>query len=531
MNLLALTLLFAAAEGETAPRPLADLQFATGTLKGWETQGQGFYVTTADGRGPSLRCGVCSSDRGRGGATGILRVEFVVPGNAAEIRFQAYAVRAKAALTWQGNKNLNVVLADADARKIPKQVRTRKGWKVTKWILPRNRGEARDYRWDVSAHAGRTVQLVLGDADARPGCYLYCSGFRIVPRNKAERRGVSPPERKGRPSRTSGLTPRRSPPSEEVQAFTRDFVRLTRKHQLAPPLRYRSRHFTALSNANDRFTRTRLKNCELIYAMFFDHFRRQGFPLQTPRGKLLVAVFENQAGFWAYFEERLPVGITGMYDPRTNRFVLYDFATNQMFRDSKNRALAVGRGHGGRGQRYLDKVQRLWDEYRSGTNIGTTMHEVAHQLSFNAGLLNRRGDVPAWLAEGLACYCESSDASAWLGIGQPNPDRLGTLSRALARGSRLFRLQDLIASDQWLRGKVSSTDRITGYAQSWALFRMLMKKKPQAVRSYLKLIYDRCQPTFRLADFRKSFGTDLHQLQEHYNKYLAQIVQDFEGRR
>jgi len=50
---------------------------------------------------------------------------------------------------------------------------------------------------------------------------------------------------------------------------------------------------------------------------------------------------------------------------------------------------------------------------------------------------------------------------------------------------------------------------LIGYAQSWALFRMLMEEQPRAMRQYFELIHPRRTPDHRLADFVEVFGTDL----------------------
>src|SRR5438477_10861917 len=92
MQLLILSLLLGA-----APLPLdtlaADLRFERGSLAGWQQKGDAFYVTTADARGPSRGCGVCSSDHGQVGATGWLRTVFVLPSGVRHIHFNAFAVR------------------------------------------------------------------------------------------------------------------------------------------------------------------------------------------------------------------------------------------------------------------------------------------------------------------------------------------------------------------------------------------------------------------------------------------------------
>src|SRR5207244_4222856 len=81
----------------------------------------------------------------------------------------------------------------------------------------------------------------------------------------------------------------------------------------------------------------------------------------------------------------------------------------------------------------LGAMDRVLRDIRTDINIATIMHEAAHQMSFNTGLLNREGDCPLWLGEGLATYCEATDDGFWKGIGEPNPERMHLLT-AVAQG-------------------------------------------------------------------------------------------------
>src|SRR5262249_46237317 len=143
----------------------------------------------------------------------------------------------------------------------------------------------------------------------------------------------------------------------------------------------------------------------------------------------MVAIFDSQAGLEAYLGHKMPAAVTGIYHPESNRLVVYDFGQNDSFVAQKRFLQQEGRRIGSDldRQRFIATVNREAREIRTGVNIGTIMHEVAHQLSFNTGMLNREGDVALWLAEGLACYCESTDHETWQGIGEPNPERLGPL--------------------------------------------------------------------------------------------------------
>jgi hypothetical protein len=157
------------------------------------------------------------------------------------------------------------------------------------------------------------------------------------------------------------------------------------------------------------------------------------------------------------------------------------------------------------------------------------MHETGHLLAFNTGLHNRLGDVPVWLAEGLACYCEPVDHGTWKGIGEPNDERLQTLVQVVKGGQKLIPLRDLVSGDAWAgNGQATGPNLLMGYAQSWALFKLLMEERPKALRAYLKAIEIRKTPKHRLTDFCEAFGSDFNVLEERYQQYVAdQIRQSY----
>jgi hypothetical protein len=355
-----------------------------------------------------------------------------------------------------------------------------------------------EYLWPVEHLAGQRVRIALIDQDDRPGCHVFCSGFRIVPRD----------EYLGR-------------------EFADHMVRLAREHQLAPMTRYDSKHFLAVSNAADDFTEERLGNCETMYDLFFEHFRRKGFRVRRPPGRMMVAIFDSQAGFEAYLGRSMPSLITGVYHPPSNRLVVYDYGTNRAFVANKTKGEELARQAPAtmERQRALTTFGRRALDRRADANVGTIMHEVAHQLSFNGGLLSRDGDVPLWLAEGLACYCEATDNGTWQGIGEPNPQRAQPLGGPVRGRGEFIPLPNLISSDDWLRKATRTEQALLGYAQSWALFRMLMEERPQALRKYLALIADRRTAEHRLADFAEAFGADLAKLEARYRAYLKEVVQ------
>jgi hypothetical protein len=476
-----------------AKDPMANLDFSSGTLKGWE--GEGFYITSASNTGPSLNSAVCSSDMGKEGRTGTLHRTFTVPANAGVIRFTACA---RLGTDCEDAGSLDVLLLAAGRQVVPKMVRSGDSWQPVGRLLPALKGQPRDYIWPVANYAGQTLRIALVDDDKRKNCHVFCTGFRVVSSDEFEGR-----------------------------EFGRLMVKLAKEHKLHQASRFDTKHFLSLSNAEDEFTELRLHNCELIYEIFFGHFRRKGFRLREPVGKLSVAIFDSQAGFEAYLGHKMPPTVTGVYDRRTNRLLVYDYGTNESFVAFKRFVQNEGRRIGADldRQRFIETENRRAREFRTGVNIGTVMHEVAHQLSFNTGMLNREGDVPIWLAEGLATYCESTDNEVWQGIGEPNPERLAPLAGPSQGHGRYIPLRDLISSDAWLREAPNAGVILLGYAQSWALFRMLMEERLDGMRRFLPLIYPRRGPEHRIADFGQAFGADLERIELRYHEYMKDAVE------
>ncbi len=471
-----------------------NLAFESGRLDRWE--GGGFYVTTANGHGPSRDFAVCSSDSGPRGRRALLHRTFMVPPNVTAIRFAAAVVRAPGC---PPGPMLDVVLEGEGGKRIGKEVRSDRTWQPAKTLLPSQHGRPREYRFAVSGLAGQTVRIAIQDEDDRPGCYVVCGGFRFE-----------------------------SIDESNTTAFAELMIKLVSDHHLHPVARFDSRHFMALSNAGDEFTEDRLTNCEMIHALFFDHFRSKGFSVREPREKLMVAVFDTQTGFESYLGGKQPDVLRGLYHPPTNRLVVYDYGQNRAFVSEKQFADRLARQVPSNlaRERAVSSVHRQAATYRNDANIGTIMHEVAHQLSFNCGLLNREGDVPVWLAEGLACYCESTENGAWQGIGEPNSNRAGSIAAALRDKTPLIPLRSLIESDDWYRKARDSNQVILGYGQSWALFSWLMEKRPEKLRKYLALIESRRTADHRLADFAEVFGSDFERLETAYRAYLREVVRD-----
>lgn len=464
-------------------------EFAPDRMEGW--QGEGYYLTCGTARGPSRTFGVCTSDADVPGKKSQLSRTFKVPDNATHLRGRAF-VNLAAGCT--ADHRLDVVLIDENRIAVPKQTYTSNGWVAASGLLPRWQGMPRDYSWDVSNCRGQTLKLVIRDQDDRPGCHVYAAGFQLI-----------------------------STGASSDGDFSTYMLTLQERHKLPLMDCYTSKRFVAISNASDKFTRQHLKYCEIFYDLFLNHFRSRGFNPQIPaNSKLMLCMFCEPKGFEAYLGRQMPAGITGVYHTPSNRLVLYDLAQNAYLLAGRENLLKRAESLNPHDRmRITDTVERRYKDAAHDANIGTTMHECAHLLSFNSGLLKRDGDVPVWLAEGLATYCESTDEGDWQSLGSPNPLRIHDLRRA---GGKYLTLQQLMR-DEWLRTPAV----LLGYAQSWALYHMLMQERAVSLNKYLGIIAARKAPEYRLADFRDAFG-DPDAVERRYHAYLADLINRYPPR-
>ena len=144
-----------------------------------------------------------------------------------------------------------------------------------------------------------------------------------------------------------------------------------------------------------------------------------------PESPLIVIVFRNDQSFDKFFhlpsrrkatkEDSL---LGGIYERTTNTLHVFDW--RGMF------------PHSGRFNAY------------------TLAHELTHQLSFNTGLLNREGDVPACIGEGLGMYGEARDVIGPSDFGRCNWTRLSAITTGL-RKLPWIPLRDLFSEDAILR--------------------------------------------------------------------------------
>ncbi len=249
--------------------------------------------------------------------------------------------------------------------------------------------------------------------------------------------------------------------------------------------RSESEHYLAIGNAPEGFRDAVAAACESMAGEFVKHFREKGFQsLELPPGRMTVVVLADAASYAKFAGEDSGLTVGGHYEPGTNRLVMFDY------RSSRGELAAQA----------------------EVVNSFTLSHETNHQLDFNTGLLDRAGDVPLCISEGLATYGETWRLKPHVPIGRVNQPRLK------GRGNASWiRLEQLLTEDKLLDDEGS---RDAAYAQSWVLIHCFMKETARTpkLRAYLAAIKPRRNPANRLADARAHFG-DLDALDKHLREY------------
>jgi hypothetical protein len=270
--------------------------------------------------------------------------------------------------------------------------------------------------------------------------------------------------------------------------------------QIGPLNAVRSPHYEGIGDAPEAFIKLILDDCEQLAADYLKHFQARGFEVRLPEHRLIVVMFRDNRSFARFL--RLPqpakgsgpvLQPTGVYDRKSNSLQVFDWRNSPMTPRSAHR------------------------------NIETLAHEGTHQLTFNTGLLNRDGDAPLCIVEGLGTYGEARQPIGPSGLGRQNLRRLEDLAK-IQRQIPWIPVKDLISDDTILRaGKAVRV--LLGYAQSWLLVHYLLKTPSELpkFRSYLKAISARTTRDHRLEDARDHLG-DLDTLDRDLHRYSVRLL-------
>lgn len=273
-----------------------------------------------------------------------------------------------------------------------------------------------------------------------------------------------------------------------------------RLHQskVGPLNTVRSPHYVATGDAAEAFMKLIVTDCEQLARDYESHFRSHGFQVQKPDQPLIVVIFRDDRSFGKFFRqptlmEAAGIMRPGIYDRTTNLFHVFDWRNVPMASRASHR------------------------------NMETLAHEGTHQLSFNTGLLNRAGDVPFAIVEGLGTYGEARKTTGPSEFGRKNLQRLDDLAHK-QRQVPWIPLRELLSQDTVLRAG-NAARVMLAYAQSWLLVHYLMTEPAMLprFRDYLKTIAPRTKgDAQRLEDARTHLG-DLDLLDRELRHYAVRL--------
>lgn len=247
-----------------------------------------------------------------------------------------------------------------------------------------------------------------------------------------------------------------------------------------------SARYVAVGDASAGYRGEALRLCEAFGADFLAYFQEKGFALAWPAARLPIVVLAGPTSYAAFEKGFADEAIGGHFDLDANWLVTFDY-----------RPLAnAPRARGGPDPRVV--------------NTFTLVHEAAHQLAYNTGLLDRGADVPLCVVEGLATYAETWGPTRRSGLGAPNVERRRGLATAQAGNARWIPVRRLLAEDNLVNDEAT---RDVAYAISTLLVAKLLKDPARLphFRDYLKAVRATKDPARRVALAEEHLG-DLDKL-------------------
>ena len=235
--------------------------------------------------------------------------------------------------------------------------------------------------------------------------------------------------------------------------------------------------YAALGDAPEAFRKEALFLCEELATSFKTHFHHKGIDVVMPARKMMVIALKDKVSYAAFKGEEVGQTEGGHYEVESGRLVIFDFRELEIKGNNNARR----------------------------TNTFILVHEALHQLTFGTGILEREGDIPVAISEGLATYGELWRNSRREKIlGQLNRPRLMVLS-APGEGQDWIPIAELLGSDKLFYDP--ATEQLA-YAESWLLIYELFKARASTAKllAFLKAIKTRKNPGKRIEDAELALG-------------------------
>jgi hypothetical protein len=309
-------------------------------------------------------------------------------------------------------------------------------------------------------------------------------------------RGVTRRELLGRATASAGLAilscgaqrpgPTKAAPADEAEQIARLQAR-AKKTGLGTLRTSRTKHFLCLGDAPDGYREEALTICEALGAAFVSHLSDRGFKTEIPTNRMLVVALKDSKSYEAYLGGPAGEAVGGHYSLDSNRLVIFDFRPRE-------------------GEPEVPEAERI--------NTFTLVHETAHLLSFNTGLLNTDHEPPKCITEGLATYFEMWRPRARAGVGAVNTPRLKAIRDAAVpriETGRLFSEDALFDEDETFQLAYGQAWVLLHYliqSQSWrsklaTYFQALAKIPPQAGADRIKTAEEHLGPMDKLDELMK----------------------------
>jgi hypothetical protein len=285
---------------------------------------------------------------------------------------------------------------------------------------------------------------------------------------------------------------------DESDAVAARVEERARKGGLGPLRTSVTDHYLGIGDAPDNHRTEALKLCEALSAAYLEHFQEKHFAVAMPPGRLCVVVLKDLASYKAFLGEDPGPGAGGHYDIDPNWLVIFDFRTGANLPEGAN----------------LERI-----------NTFTLVHEATHQLTYNTGLLDRQGDVPVAVSEGLAMYAELWRPGGRSALGMTSKPRLRALVDRAKQGTDeiWFPLERLLVEDALFD---NAATRPLADGEAWMLVHHLLKTTAALprFRAYLDAIRLRRDASRRLADAREHLG-DLDRLNGALRRDAKRLIQ------
>ncbi|MDR1385923.1 MAG: DUF1570 domain-containing protein [Planctomycetaceae bacterium] len=262
---------------------------------------------------------------------------------------------------------------------------------------------------------------------------------------------------------------------------------------------------------------------EQLDTSFLEHWKKNGFELTEPEFPLVAVIFADRGNFIRCTEPEVGNAvayINAYYNQMTNRIVFYDLTGLEIY-GNNNRVKSSSLER---------RFREIMSRPDSAKSIATFVHEAAHQISYNCGMIKRFSSCPHWVSEGIATLYETPDLDndqAWSDHIKVNPLRLKHFYKYVIEREPLLPIRKVVTSDDPFV-IVSSENALDAYAICWSMMYFFHAKQNNELIRYLKMISQK-EPFLtddefkRISDFEEIFGNNWEELHQAYYKFMGTL--------